>query len=76
MHILRVYHTATTLSDGKILVIGAEIDSDPKVAKVYDPLTGNWTMTSFMNVGRSWHTATLLMNGQVLVAGGTDDGVD
>ena len=39
-------------------------------AELFDPTTGNWSITSSLNAGRSDHTASLLPNGEVLVAGG------
>jgi N-acetylneuraminic acid mutarotase len=44
-------------------------------AEVYDPVTGNWTMTGDMNTSRIWHADTMLRNGKVLITGGQDDSV-
>jgi hypothetical protein len=64
----RSHHTATLLSNGKVLVAGG---SSLASAELYDPATGTWTATGSMALGRSAHTAKLLTNGMVLVAGGT-----
>ncbi len=53
-------HTATLLSDGRVLI----------AAEVYDPATGSWSSGGSMNSPRALHTATLLDSGKVLVAGG------
>jgi hypothetical protein len=68
----RVYHTATLLSNGKVLVVGGQdtFGHELASAEVYDPSTGTWTATGSMPDARSNHTATLLPTGQVLVAGG------
>lgn len=39
-------------------------------AELYNPATGNWTLTGSMTVPRVKHDAVLLQNGLVLVAGG------
>ena len=74
MHTPRVFHTATLLPDGQVLVAGgASNNSDTGITnttEIYNPRTGRWTMTSAMGDVRARHTATLLANGEVLVAGG------
>src|SRR5438105_3600168 len=76
----RFYHTATLLSDGRVLVAsggGQQTFPYPELlsAELYDPATGNWTLTGNLNNGRDDHTATLLANGTVLVAGGRNDDI-
>src|SRR5215831_12305977 len=65
-------HTATLLSNGKVLVAGGTNLSEPflRSAEIYDPATGTWTATGSMVIKRKSHTATLLPNGKVLVVGG------
>ena len=65
-------HTATLLSNGKVLVAGGYngyygylINAD-----LYDPDTETWSDTGSLAAGRHHHTATLLPNGKVLVVGG------
>jgi len=64
----RIYHTATLLPSGKVLVAGG--GDENSTAEVYDSATGSFSITGGMEIGRSGHTATLLPNGSVLVAGG------
>lgn len=67
----RLRHTATLLSDGKVLVAGGGVPHGSLTsAELYDPATGTWSTTGSLNDGRGDHTATLLPNGMVLVAGG------
>jgi hypothetical protein len=65
-------HTATLLSNGKVLVTGGTDGTTVlKSAEIYDPSTGQWTATTgTMRFTRRWHTATLLTDGTVLIAGG------
>ena len=70
----RVWHTATLLSDGEVLVVGGSPGSDSvAAAELYNPRTGSWAATGSMAGDRQDHTATLLADGKVLVAGGRDN---
>jgi hypothetical protein len=71
----REEHTATLLSNGKVLVAGGRTsisDFSSQTAEMYDPATGQWSQVSSLNEGRYFHSATLLPNGKVLVLGGND----
>jgi N-acetylneuraminic acid mutarotase len=69
----RIWHTATRLENGKILIAGGDY-GELIGAELFDPINGTWTVTGSLKVGRYAHTATLLENGMVLVVGGSDDG--
>src|ERR1035441_8109093 len=64
----RYGHTATLLTNGKVLVVGG--NGSVSFAELYDPTTGTWSPTGSLGGTIYDHTATLLANGQVLVAGG------
>ena len=68
----RVYHTATLLQDGKVLVAGGRNASEAALAssELFNPVTGQWTTTGNLNVARDQASAVLLPNGKVLIAGG------
>src|SRR5262245_35914041 len=67
----RLSHTATLLSDGRVLVAGGQdFKRVLASAEIYDPRSARWTTTGAMNTARYAHTATLLRDGTVLVAGG------
>jgi N-acetylneuraminic acid mutarotase len=70
MSTARLGHTATLLSNGKVLVMGGE-GGAITTAELYDPVTDIWSPTSnsLANVHAGF-TATILPNGMVLVAGG------
>ena len=69
----RLFHTATLLDNGKVLVVGGSSDTSGYVAsaELYDPAAGTWAVTAALTVPRDSHTATLLNNGKVLVVGGS-----
>ena len=66
----RKLHTATLLSNGKVLVAGGTPFADAATSEIYDPATENWTNSGALNTGREFHTATLLQDGRVVVTGG------
>jgi autotransporter-associated beta strand protein len=68
----RIGHTATLLSDGKVLVAGGDALG---TAELYDPAAGHWTPTGSLITARGGHTATLLLDGKVLVTAGDATGV-
>jgi hypothetical protein len=75
----RIFHTATLLADGRVLIAGGDMleARGPAVAfhtqssaELYDPRTGTFSATGSMTTPRSSHAATLLPDGRVLLAGG------
>jgi hypothetical protein len=71
----RELHAMTTMSDGKMLVVGGYGTGGALYsAELFDPSggggTGTWSTTGSMHNSRYGHTATTLANGKVLVKGG------
>jgi N-acetylneuraminic acid mutarotase len=77
MNVARRFHTATLLQDGKVLVASGSSGTfnSPVLhlsAEIYDPASGNWTLTGSLATARTFHTETLLADGRVLVTGGSN----
>jgi Galactose oxidase, central domain len=68
MHSPRAQHSATLLTNGKVLLVGSSTDTGN--AELFDPASGLFSATGSLMQARAHHTATLLPNGQVLVLGG------
>ena len=71
-------HTATRLPSGLVLITGGAGEGSGGVeslasAEIYDPETGEWTITGSMNEAREGHRAILLPSGLVLVSGGFNE---
>ena len=62
----RLYHVATPLANGRVLVSGG------RVAELFDPATATWTPTAVPEILRVYSTTTPLADGRVLLAGGID----
>ena len=71
----RINHTATLLSNGKVLMAGGMGEGGYLAsAELYDSGLGTFAATGSMAEGRDVHTATLLPSGKVLIAGGINMG--
>lgn len=69
----RELHTASLLSDGRVLVTGGIYQGITLAhSEIYDPRKGSWEVIRPMKTGRSRHTATLLKDGRILIIGGSD----
>lgn len=76
----RTQPTATTLTDGRVLVTGGSDGSAIyKTSEIFDPLANAWTTIAApagmmthngIDTARQLHSATLLADGRVLIAGG------
>jgi N-acetylneuraminic acid mutarotase len=80
MNAVRARFTMTQLTNGQVLAAGGvDYESNGSVqilasAELYNPATGQWTLTGSLNAARVDHAATRLSNGQVLAAGGNGTG--
>jgi hypothetical protein len=68
----RYGHTATLLSDGRVLVVGGVGPDGERTgsAVAWDPATASFSPAGSLAEARFAHTATLLSDGRVLVVGG------
>jgi hypothetical protein len=76
----RMYHTATRLLDGRVLVAGSTgamgcLYQLPALntAEIYDPTSDRWATVAPMNHARWLAAATLMSDGRVLVIGSPYD---
>ena len=64
----------TTLADGRLMVIGGEVNNNAKFGSVradmFSPVTETWTRVADMHEGRWYPTATTLPDGRVLAMSG------
>lgn len=72
---VRIGHTATLLSNGKVLVAGGGSSNNAALiqpgAELYDPQTGTWASAGNMPSGAHFsHAAAALADGRVAIAGG------
>jgi hypothetical protein len=83
LNLPRSGHTATSLNDGRILVVGGSgVTTEPNTqAEIFDSTTSTtasaWTCSRVGSLtvnARVAHTATLLTDGRVLIAGGSSSG--
>jgi uncharacterized delta-60 repeat protein len=65
---VRALHSATLLSNGKVLVAGGASPSTLTSAEVYDPAGNTWTTVASLTYARYAHAAIRLQDGSVLVA--------
>lgn len=77
LNLARGKHSATLLTDGRVLVTGGQIFVDELEqfmqvddAELYDPATDTWLPVSPLLETRMGHRAASLPDGRVLVAGG------
>lgn len=79
LNVARAYHTATTLNDGSIVVIGGLVPganaTTLKSVERFDPTLGRFTTLNDLNQERAHHTATLdPADGQsIIVIGGSSN---
>jgi Galactose oxidase, central domain len=71
----RVFHTATLLPDGRVLIAGGDGYEPviPRPAEIYDPSTGTFTATGRMVGQLTFGNSTLLDNGKVLIVDAVTD---
>jgi N-acetylneuraminic acid mutarotase len=71
-------HSATLLSNGKVLVAGGQFNAGGYIitlssAELYDPVSGTWSATGSLHTQSAGPAATLLANGKVLVVGASTE---
>ncbi len=70
----RVFHTATLLASGQVLIVGGQSGSSvTNTTEVFDPSTGTVSPGPQLGTARMNHAAVLLPDQTVLVIGGQSD---
>lgn len=75
----RTEYTATSLTNGKVLVAGGLLTCAPRcqatnTTELYDPATGTWSSAGPLPTAFATHAAARLLDGRVLVIGGITGG--
>jgi hypothetical protein len=71
MRVPRAAHTATALTDGRVLVAGGFTEKgSAESAEIFEPAAGRFSTAARMIETRHSHSATTLPDGTVLIAGG------
>jgi hypothetical protein len=63
-------HSAIRLLDGRVLVVGGNIDNPFRYSEVYDPISKTWSPTSGLSRSRTAGAIAMLADGTVLYTGG------
>jgi subtilisin family serine protease len=68
----RLNHTATSLADGKVVIIGGESDSTSSLTSVeiFSPESNTFSSAPRIGNGRKGHATVLLNGGKLLITGG------
>src|SRR4030095_6069589 len=73
LNVTRRGHTATALTDGRVIVIGGQNQAGTvSEAEMIDPEHATVSVIATLPVGRFNHTATLLPDGRVFIIGGSN----
>jgi hypothetical protein len=72
----RYLHVQVLLADGRVEIAGGRVEipssiTVTRIAEIFDPNTGIWTLTHPLTTPRVDFTANLLSDGNVFAAGGT-----
>ncbi|WP_373497512.1 IPT/TIG domain-containing protein [Aquiflexum sp.] len=64
-------HTATLLTDGRVLVAGGRNTNDfLNSVEIFNPETNTWAHSGYLHLERAQHSACLLADGKILFIGG------